>query len=197
MNRCINEAARYVARDTTCMGAEYSASSVADQRDYTLPAAYMPPLTGVEWDYGGTSEYALPYLPPDYCSYYNSTGAGTPVAFTLIVNGPYLVVRLLPKPSETAKVIHVRCAKVPDVLSSDEGITEMPLDSHDAIIAYATYLAWDRWEEATNADRAAMQYQAIAATLRLRWTAPAGYYPLGEPGVGPTAVPSAMPPEYP
>ena len=164
---------------------------MADQSDYTVPDAFFPPLRSVEYDHDGSSEKELIFLDDSWTAYYNRQSSGTPSCFTAIFNGPQLVIRLLPAPS-TVKQINIRCARLPDKMTIDSQSCDLPTVAHDAMIHFAVYRAWNKWEEHNNAEIARREYESAMRDL-LRGQSPMRSYPLAVVEI-PTPLPrSEMP----
>ncbi len=161
LNRLINNAYREVAIQTRCVGSDWTDDTGADQSDYPLPEQLMLPPDGVIYDYTGTPRQ-LAYTPMrSNWATWKRAGSGTPVYYTVLRYKQQHMLRLMPAPSSASKQLYVWGAWIPDSLSADNDVLEMPLQAHEAVALLAAYKAFAEWEEWDQANQL-LQFYVVA-----------------------------------
>ena len=170
----LNRAQRKIAREAVTLIDEWTTSSVANQMDYILPSAWIPPMTKVLWDWGGT-EIELVKTTVRNLAAWVAMGSGTPLAYTMSGDENGLVLRLFPAPSAagTSNILIVG-RRLPVVLSADATVCELPLDTHDAMLEYAAFLMWREWEELERASFHKNTFDELFADIQHRYAFPMG-----------------------
>lgn len=156
-----------IARRTACVTTDSNITSVASQREYSMPTDVLR-LLHINW-YDGTTYSRLEGTTLDalevYEDYPNET-AGTPTHY-YIKQGSTPTIGFYPKPSASqANAVTIHYLKRPTNLTTSSTNPNIPEPYHRLIVQYALYRCLQKDAKTDTADRYYSQYLREVEMMR-------------------------------